>query len=184
MTRDLVPTPGQTIGPFFAFALQYDGDAELVPDGHPGAVTLGGRVLDGAGQPVPDALVELWQADPAGAVVRAAGSLRRGDVFSGWGRCGTDDDGTWSFRTVVPGAPFWALTVFARGLLDRLHTRAYLPDRPDDALLTGLDPERRRTLRARATEGGFDFDIRLQGDGETVFLAFDRDRAARERTDG
>ena len=177
MTRELWPTPGQTIGPFFAFALQYDGDAELVPDGHPGAVTLGGRVLDGAGQPVPDAVVELWQADPAGGVVRAAGSLRRGDVFSGWGRCGTDDDGAWSFRTVTPGAPFFALTVFARGLLDRLHTRAYLPDAPGDALLAELDPGRRQTLRARPAGGGFVFDIRLQGEGETVFLAYSPDGA-------
>ncbi len=134
-------------------------------------------MLDGAGQPVPDALVELWQADRDGAVVRAGGSLHRDGTFSGWGRCGTDDDGAWSFRTVTPGAPFFALTVFARGLLDRLHTRAYLPDAPDDALLAGLDPGRRQTLRARPAEGGFVFDIRLQGDGETVFLAYSPDRA-------
>ena len=140
-------------------------------------MTLRGRVLDGAGQPVPDALVELWQADPAGEAVRASGSLHRAGTFTGWGRCGTDEDGAWSFRTVTPGAPFFALTLFARGLLDRLHTRAYLPDAPGGRAAAGLDPARRRTLRASADEEGFVFDIRLQGDGETVFLTYSSDQA-------
>ena len=177
------PTPGQTVGPFFAFGLEYDGDSELVPPGRAGAIRLHGRVLDGAGDPVPDALVELWQADAAGLVVQRPGSLRRdGHTFTGWGRAPTDRTGSYSFTTVAPGParlgsaqfgdpPFFALTVFARGLLDRLFTRAYLPGHPDDRLLAGLDAARRATLVATEDEQGFVFDIRLQGEDETVFLS-------------
>ena len=89
------PTPGQTVGPFFAFGLEYDGDSALVPPGSPGAIRLHGRVLDGAGEPVPDALLELWQADADGLVVQRSGSLRRdGYTFTGWGRAATDRTGT------------------------------------------------------------------------------------------
>ena len=169
-------TPGQTVGPFFAFGLEYDGDSALVAQGTPGAIRLHGRVLDGAGEPVPDALVELWQAGPDGMVVQRSGSLRRdGFTFTGWGRAATDSTGTYTFTTVTPGAPFFALTVFARGLLDRLFTRAYLPGHPDDKLLASLDPDRRATLVATPDEHGFVFDIRLQaderGEAETVFLS-------------
>ncbi|MCW2794420.1 MAG: protocatechuate 3,4-dioxygenase subunit alpha [Nocardioides sp.] len=179
---DLQPTPGQTVGPFFGYALPYDGSSDLVPPTHPDAVRFHGRVLDGAGDPVPDALLEIWQAGPDGAVPRAAGSLHRdGFTFTGWGRASTDGTGHYSFATLAPGptapgsAPYLAVTVFARGLLNRLFTRAYLPG--DDAalvadpLLASLDPERRATLVAAADDRGFVFDIRLQGDGETVFLA-------------
>ncbi len=170
-----LPTPGQTVGPFFSFGLEYDGDSSLVPDDHPDAVRLHGRVLDGAGQPVPDALIELWQADPAGRPVRAAGSMRRdGTTFTGWGRCGTDDEGRYAFTTLETGAPFFALAVFARGLLDVLFTRAYLPSAVDDAFLRTVDVSRRETLLARPEDGGFEFDIRLQGEGETVFLTHPR----------
>ncbi len=176
-------TPGQTVGPFFHFALPYDGGSDLVPPGRPDAIRLHGRVLDGAGDPVPDALVELWQAAPDGTVPRAAGSLRRdGFTFTGWGRAATDRAGTWSFSTLAPGAtspggaPFFALTVFARGLLNRLFTRAYLPGDgralDADPLLSTLPPERRATLVATADDQGFAFDIRLQGGDETVFLTY------------
>jgi protocatechuate 3,4-dioxygenase, alpha subunit len=168
-------TPGQTVGPFFAFGLQYAGDAALMPADHPDAVTLHGRVLDGAGEPVPDALVEVWQVGPDGLVVQQAGSLRRdGDTFTGWGRCGTDADGRYAFTTLTPRAPFFALTVFARGLLDRLFTRAYLPDAAINAFLHSVG-DRRATLLATRDEGGFVFDIHLQGDNETVFLVYPRD---------
>ena len=171
----LPATPGQTVGPFFAFGLEYDGDAALVPPDHPDAITLHGRVLDGAGQPVPDALVELWQTDADGRVVQETGSLRRdGTTFTGWGRCGTDATGAWSFTTVRPGASYFALTIFARGLLNRLFTRAYLRDAVDDAFLHGIDPARRHTLVATPDAGGFAFDVRLQGDDETVFLTYPR----------
>ena len=101
----LVPTPGQTVGPFFGYALPYPHDAELVPPGSPGAIQLHGRVLDGRGEPVPDALLELWQAAPDGSVVQQPGALRRdGWTFTGWGRASTDNAGRYSFTTLAPGA--------------------------------------------------------------------------------
>ncbi len=181
---DLTPTPGQTVGPFFGYALPFDGDARLVPGSHPGAIRLHGRVLDGAGDPVPDALVEIWQADADGGVSRAAGSLHRdGFTFTGWGRAATDNVGHYSFTTVVPGAtvpgaaPYVAVSVFARGLLDVLRTRAYLPgaaDRPD-RFLSSVPRDRQATLVMAPDEHGLVFDIRLQGEGETVFLTHPRD---------
>lgn len=171
----LVPTPGQTIGPFFGYALPYDGDSVLVPPGHPDAIRLHGRVLDGAGDPVPDALVELSQAAPDGTFPTGAGSLRReGHDFTGWGRASTDNDGHYSFTTLAPGAPFFGITLFARGLLNRLFTRAYLPENAADAFLAGVDAARRATLLTTADEHGFRFDIRMQGEGETVFLGYPR----------
>jgi protocatechuate 3,4-dioxygenase alpha subunit len=183
----LAATPGQTVGPFFGYALPFDAGPELVPPGAPGAIRLHGRVLDGAGRPVPDALLELWQADSDGVVPREAGSLRRdGYAFTGWGRAATDNDGRYVFSTRVPGAtvpgaaPFFAVTVFARGLLNRLFTRAYLPEDAAalaaDPLLSSLDGERRETLVARPDEHGYVFDVRLQGAGETVFLSYPRHR--------
>lgn len=165
-----VPTPGQTVGPFFHDALPFPRDRELVPPGSPGSVVLRGRVLDGAGEPVPDALVELWQTAPDGTVVQQPGSLRRdGVTFTGWGRCATDGEGRWSFVTLRPGTPYVALTLLARGLLDRLQTRAYLPDAPDDDLLAALGP-RAATLRCTDDGDGLLIDLRLQGEHETVFL--------------
>lgn len=173
----LTPTPGQTVGPFYGFALPFDGGPELVPPGSPGAIQFHGRVLDGAGAPVHDSLVEIWQAGPDGRPVQTPGSLHRdGFTFTGWGRTGTDNAGRFSFTTLRPGGPrpFVAVTVFARGLLDRLFTRAYLPgpDLADDPFLSTLDPARRDTLIAVAEPAGFRFDIRLQGPDETVFLHF------------
>ena len=181
----LAPTPGQTVGPFFGFALPFDRGHELVPPGRSGAIRLHGQVLDGAGRPVPDALIELWQVDGDGVVSREPGSLRRdGYTFTGWGRAATDNAGHYSFSTVAPGAsvpgaaPFFALTVLARGLLNRLFTRAYLPEDTqaltDDPLLAALEPERRATLVASPDEHGYAFDIRLQGPAETVFLSYPR----------
>jgi protocatechuate 3,4-dioxygenase alpha subunit len=182
---DLTPTAGQTVGPFFHYALPYPGDSELVPPGHADAIRFHGRVLDGAGDPVPDALLEIWQADADGRIVQEPGALRRdGFTFTGWGRAATDPDGHYSFSTLRPGAtapgaaPFVAITVFARGLLDRLLTRAYIPGDPGllaaDPLLAGLDAERRKTLIAAEDAAGLRFDIRLQGQGETVFLRHPR----------
>lgn len=177
----LPPTPGQTIGPFFGYALPFERGHELVPPARPDAIRLHGRVLDGAGEPVPDALVEIWQAGPDGVVPQVAGSLQRDDhTFTGWGRAETDRTGRYRFSTVVPGptspgaAPYVAVTVFARGLLDRLFTRAYLPG-ATDALLASLPADRRATLVAEPDERGLVFDIRLQGKGETVFLTYTRD---------
>jgi protocatechuate 3,4-dioxygenase, alpha subunit len=170
-------TPGQTVGPFFGYALPYAGGADLVHPADPAAVLLTGRVLDGAGEGVPDALLEIWQADADGRLVRQAGSLHRdGFTFTGWGRAATDNTGRYRFTTVRPGAvgrvPFIAMTVFARGLLDRLFTRVYLPGTGEDALLAGLPDERRRTLIATDDGGRLHFDVRLQGTDETVFLRY------------
>ncbi|OBH86898.1 protocatechuate 3,4-dioxygenase subunit alpha [Mycobacterium scrofulaceum] len=179
-------TPGQTVGPFLDLGLPYPGGDALVGERHPHAVRLRGAVYDGAGEAVPDALVELWQPDGAGRIPRQAGSLRRrhdGDApFTGWGRCATDAAGRYAFTTLAPGPtepgrpPFFALTVFARGLLDRLFTRAYLPDGNvgADPLLVALAAERRATLLCvRESDcADYRFDIHLQGPRETVFLAY------------
>lgn len=179
------PTPGQTVGPFFHDALPYEHGPELVPPGSPGSVRLHGTVRDGAGAPVPDALVEIRQADAEGRVPRVEGSLRRSGgaraVFTGWGRAATDPGGRFAFTTVEPGpareggAAFLGVTVFARGLLDRLVTRAYLPGPGADAdpWLAGLDDARRETLvMVREADGSLRFDVHLQGPRETVFLTF------------
>jgi protocatechuate 3,4-dioxygenase alpha subunit len=177
----LPPTPGQTVGPFYGFALPYAGGNELVPPGRPGSIRLHGTVRDGNGDPVPDALLEIWQVDEQGTVPREPGSLHRdGFTFTGWGRASTDRTGEYSFTTIVPGptgdaAPFFAMTVFARGLLNRLFTRAYVPDHPalaSDRLLSSLPAERRESLVATPVADGLLFDVLLQGDGETVFLAY------------
>ena len=185
MSSGRVPgaTPGQTIGPFFGFALPYAGGEDLVPRNHPDAVRLTGRVLDGAQNPVPDALLEIWQADERGHIVAEPGSLRRdGYTFTGWGRSATDNTGRYSFTTLRPGAtapdrlPFFACVVFARGLTNRLFTRIYLPADADaqaaDPLLSALPEDRRRTLLAVEEAGVLTFDVRLQGEDETVFLAY------------
>jgi protocatechuate 3,4-dioxygenase alpha subunit len=184
-------TPAQTIGPFFRFALPLDDGPFLVSPDAPGAVRVAGRVLDGAGQPVSDALVEIWQAAPG---TGTAGDDRTDDPspgsgFRGFGRCPTDAAGRYRFVTakpsaVPPDAPHLTVLVFARGLLNHLVTRLYFPDEDAanavDPVLSALpDPARRDTLIARrdgpeGTEGtggtSLAFDIRLQGDHETVFF--------------
>lgn len=190
---DLVATPGQTVGPFFGYALPFAGGNELVPPGSPGAIRLHGTVLDGAGAPVPDALLEIWQLDADGAVPREQGSLHRdGYTFTGFGRAATDDTGRYVFTTVAPGAgrdaagdvagdvagraPFIAMTVFARGLTNRLFTRVYPPADEAllaaDPLLASVPADRRGTLVATADEHGLVFDVVLQGENETVFLTY------------
>ena len=177
---ELACTPGQTVGPYLHLGLTYPGDNQLVSDKQADAIRLHGAVYDGAGDPVPDALVELWQPGPDGQVVRQAGSLRRdGQTFTGWGRCATDVAGRYSFSTLIPGArtgraAFFSVTVFARGLLDRLFTRAYLPTEQfeTDPLLRALAADRRDTLVCREDGSTLRFDIHLQGPAETVFLSF------------
>lgn len=179
----LVPTPAQTVGPFFAYALPFPGDDRLVVPGRSDAIRLHGSVLDGAGGGVPDALLELWQATPDGKVPQESGSLHRDDwTFTGWGRASTDDTGRYSFTTLRPGAtepgaaPFFLLTVFARGLMNRLFTRIYLPGDATaleaDGLLSSIPADRRATLIALAEPTGYRFDVRLQGESETVFLSY------------
>jgi len=172
-SQKLAQTPSQTVGPFFHFALEYNGSAQLVPGHHPNAIALHGTVFDGMGSPVPDALVEIWQTDAAGEIPRQLGSLDRdGLTFTGFGRSATNRAGAFQFTTVRPGTSFVLVTVFARGLSHHLVTRAYLAD-IDDTLLRSLPPHRRSTLVAiEDSTRSYRFDIRLQGHNETVFLEY------------
>jgi protocatechuate 3,4-dioxygenase alpha subunit len=181
--RTLRATPGQTVGPFFAYGVGYDRMHQVAHPHAPGTVLLGGTVYDGVGAPVPDAFVEIFGADADGVVPQRRGSFRRDDhTFTGFGRAFTNDDGRFEFFTRNPGAApgraaFFAAIVYARGLPDRLHTRIYLPDDAaalaTDRLLQGLGSEDRATLVAeRMPDGSLRHDIRLQGENETVFLAF------------
>lgn len=181
-------TPSQTVGPFFACCLTPEaygapgiaGNEVATPDAPGARIRIEGRVLDGAGEPVPDAMIEIWQADGEGRYPDGAGNA----AVRGFGRAETDADGRFAFATVKPGpvpgpggapqAPHIAVSVFARGLLNRLATRLYFPDEPgnaDDPVLALVPPERRGTLVARTPSAGvYAFDIRLQGEDETVFF--------------
>lgn len=191
--ESMLPTPSQTVGPFYGYALPFPGGGDIAPLGHPDTVTLQGYVLDGEGKPLPDALVELWGPDPDGSLPTTDGSIRRdpasggylgrnGVEFTGWGRIQTDANGHWYARTLRPGtrgqgAPYISVCVFARGLLMHLFTRIYLPGDEAalaaDPLLAHLDEQRRATLIAVAEgKDTYRFDIRLQGEDETVFLEF------------
>jgi protocatechuate 3,4-dioxygenase, alpha subunit len=183
------PTPSQTVGPFFHDALLAEDLSELVSPNYPGAVRIEGTVYDGAGEPVPDAMVEIWQASEEGRYTDPTddreGSAPDPEAFSGFGRTGTDTDGRFSFLTVKPGsvpgpegspqAPHVMVSIFARGLLKRLVTRIYFPDENEsntlDPVLSSIeDPGFRKTLVAHEEGGVLRFDVRLQGDDQTVFF--------------
>lgn len=179
----LEPTPGQTIGPFFAYGTTFPKKHEVAFPHSPGAIVVSGVVYDGAGAPIPDCMVEIFGADTDGQVPQRRGSFHRDDhTFTGWGRSFTTDEGKYEFWTRNPGqelgkAPFFAVVIFARGLPNKLHTRIYLPEFTEelvaDPLLKQLSEAERNTLIAtRTPEGGLDHDFHLQGDQETVFLAF------------
>jgi protocatechuate 3,4-dioxygenase, alpha subunit len=176
-------TPSQTAGPFLSIGLWWPDGPQVVPAGTPGSFDIGGAVRDGAGAPVLDALVETWQADPDGRFAHPDDP--RGPVAEkvGWfGRSTTQDGGLWRVHTVKPGrlptrdggteAPHLTVSVFARGLLDRVVTRIYFADEDNsaDPVLAALPPERAATLIAQRGDGGYRFDIVLQGPGETVFF--------------
>jgi protocatechuate 3,4-dioxygenase, alpha subunit len=155
-------TPSQTVGPFLSIGLPFEQGPFAVPEGTPGAIRISGRVLDGAGEVVPDALVETWQAGL--------------ELFA---RCPTDARGAWFVVTLPPEpvdgqAPHLAVSLFARGLLHRVVTRIYLAEHaaahPDDPVLARVPAGRRGTLIAEPTRDGHRFDIRIQGPGETVFF--------------
>lgn len=143
--RKRPPTPSQTVGPFFGFALPFEGDSHAGDDER-----LEGRVLDGAGEPVSDALVEVSE----------------GDQFA---RCRTDPEGAFHFALQAPADGFFHATVFARGLLRPLYTRIYLPDAAE-RVPAEVDPGRRATLVAHREDGVLNHDIHLQGEIETVFF--------------
>ena len=185
----LAPTPSQTVGPFFHIGLPWRGWNQLVDAGDPAALALRGTVTDADGEPVDDALIEIWQANRLGRYahpedVREEIPLEPG--FVGFGRCGTDAAGAYEFLTVKPGpvpapgggmqAPHIEVTVLARGLLKRLVTRVYFPDEAqaneaDPALGSVDDPQARARLVAVPEGDGLRFDISLQGEGETPFFA-------------
>lgn len=155
-------TPSQTVGPFFRFGLEWMQHHAIAAPGGPGASEISGAVYDGTGLAVPDAMLEFWSAPH-------------------FQRCMTANDG--SYRLVVPRpdpigdqAPHVDVSVFARGLLQRLVTRIYFPDEEaanaSDPVLALVPPQRRRTLVATGTGGRFRFDVHLQGPQETVFFAY------------
>ncbi len=193
-------TPSQTVGPFFAYGLVSNGAYDwpdafsydlVTPDTSGERVRIEGRVLDGDGAPVPDAMLEIWQADAQGRFSDPQDT--RGPTnssFRGFGRVGTSPEGGYAFDTIKPGAvpgeagamqaPHILMAVFARGMLLQLYTRIYFDGEPanaGDAVLQLVPEDRRGTLIAKADGQGlpaqavYRFDIRLQGDGETVFFA-------------
>lgn len=178
-------TPSQTVGPFFSEALTpAEGGAGapgwcLAAEDAPGAaICIRGMLLDGAGDPVCDGMVEIWQADAEGRFPDGTGS------FPGFGRSATDEAGEFRFRTIKPGpvspgsAPHVSAAVFARGMLNHAFTRIYFSDESAanarDAVLLAVEPERRETLVAHRDKDGaeptYRFTIRLQGEDETVFF--------------
>lgn len=186
------PTASQTVGPFFHLGFVYLERENLLPDGTAGErIAIRGKVLDGDGNVVPDAILEVWHADSVG---RYFGENSRHNSspprLVGFGRVETDDNGEFRFTTIKPGrvpspdgslqAPHIVVTLFSRGLLKPLHTRVYFPDEPsnaDDPVLKLVPPQRRSTLiAARSSEDGsqslLHWNIVMQGNGETVFFDY------------
>ncbi len=180
-------TPSQTVGPYFAIGVPFPGSHLIVPEGTQGAIRITGTIYDGRGDVIPDHLIEFWQADGDGrfADIYGYGDQSSLDGFRGFGRYGVEDgDGTYEIVTVKPGrapspsgelqAPHIDVTLFARGMLNRVVTRVYFADEGDanasDPVLARVPAERRHTLLAQPTDDGYRFDIHLQGAGETVFF--------------
>ncbi len=198
-------TPSQTVGPFFAYGLapkgrcQWDpngsyswketvGDNLITPDATGQKIRIEGRVIDGDGKPINDAMIEIWQADSQGRYAHARGEQPRPNAkFTGFGRSATDKDGVYSFDTVKPGAvagpngarqaPHIVVCIFSRGMLRQIYTRLYFEDEAtnaSDQILTLVPGDRRGTLIAHKEMRGalpvYRFDIRVQGDNETVFF--------------
>ncbi len=191
MTREqLLQTGSQTVGPFFHDGLIFGGENILVTEQTAGQrILLTGSVLDGDAVPVPDALVEIWQPDAQGFFNHPAdpNQARADKSFRGFGRADTVNHGQFLFKTIKPGAvigadgkpqaPFINVRIFSRGMLIHAVTRIYFADDPanaDDPVLRALAPARRATLLATRSDYGdlptYHFDIRLQGNGETVFF--------------
>jgi protocatechuate 3,4-dioxygenase, alpha subunit len=190
-------TPSQTVGPFFEYGLTPHGayrwnDAFtnnlVTPDASGERIRVEGRVLSGDGQPVPDAMLEIWQADAQGRFANQQDKRTLPNAtFEGFGRCGTDSSGAYAFDTIKPGsvpdpdgkpqAPHLLLAVFARGMLRHLYTRIYFDDEAgnaSDPVLALVPTDRRVTLIARRAPAHgntvYQLDLQLQGDGETVFF--------------
>jgi protocatechuate 3,4-dioxygenase alpha subunit len=192
----LKQTPSQTVGPFFAYGLsapqygyQYTAIAsdQVADDLTPGErIRITGQVFDGAGAPVNDAMIEIWQADSEGRYAHPADRRDSNQRFRGFGRfgTGTDSENRFSFHTIKPGsvdgaqAPHINVIVFMRGMLTHAYTRIYFSDEGEanarDPVLQGVPADRRHTLMATRQETPtatlYRFDIRMQGENETVFF--------------
>jgi len=182
-------TTSQTVGPFFLIGLDRMSQNDLAPAGVSGdRIEIAGRVVDADGAPVPDAVIEIWQANAHGRYAHPEDLQDKplDPRFRGYGRCATDDEGRFHFTTVKPGqvpapdgtlqAPHIAVSVFMRGLLIRLTTRIYFPDEPAngaDFALNLVEASRRGTLIAKKVagrEGVLEWDVILRGPVETVFF--------------
>jgi len=185
----LQATTSQTVGPYFKIGLQWLNQNNLAPEGVSGErVTIEGRVLDGDGVPVSDALLEIWQANAHGKYAHPEDTQSRllEPGFTGYGRVPVDKSGAFRFTTIKPGpvpgpggkdqAPHLLVSVFMRGLLIRLVTRIYFPNDPrntEDYILNLVAPERRSTLIAKpgsSRPGTLEWNVVLQGENETVFF--------------
>ncbi len=184
-------TPSQTVGPYFSIGFAWMERSDLT-EGTTGCPRLNirGRILDGDGQPVPDAVIEIWQADARGRYALPEDAAANGGAreFWGFGRVSVDEKGEFRFTTVKPGAvrgpdgtqqaPHLEVSVFMRGLLRRLITRMYFPEEPRNETdpVLGLVPAGRRcTLVAQSVPAEpetLDWDVHLQGDQETVFFEY------------
>jgi protocatechuate 3,4-dioxygenase, alpha subunit len=182
MSRTL--TPSQTIGPYLHILFGWETSCDM-SGGAAGAIDIAFRVLDSDGAPLADAMVEIWQAHPSGRYAHPEDTQDKALVvgFTGFGRAVTGTDGIAKFRTLKPGAvpgrgntlqaPHLNVSVFGRGLLNRLPTRLYLPGdalNANDPVLASVPEDRRGTLIARPEREGYAFDVRLGGPGETVFF--------------
>ena len=185
-------TPSATVGPYFAYGLTPGKDYPFremfgakveTPDSGGERIRIEGRVFDGDGAGIPDAVVEIWQADARGHYAHPADRARPNTGFRGFARCGTNADGQYAFDTIKPGvvagadgkpqARHIAVAVFARGMVRHVYTRIYFADDPavaSDAILAMVPADRRKTLQARLEGGVYRFDIRVQGGDETVFF--------------
>jgi protocatechuate 3,4-dioxygenase, alpha subunit len=185
-------TPSQTVGPYFHFSLTAE-TAEVTdlvgPKTEGERIKVMGIVRNGAGEPLPDAMIEIWQANAAGRYNHPADTQAKplDPDFCGFGRCGTNADGQFHFKTIKPGAvpgrgnslqaPHINFAIFARGLLKQLYTRLYFADEPaneNDPVLALVPEARRQTITANRSNGPdgpvYRFDIVLRGEGETVFF--------------
>jgi protocatechuate 3,4-dioxygenase, alpha subunit len=184
-------TTWQTVGPYFRIGLERLFAHDVAAEGALGErVSVHGRVVDGTGLPIPDAIIEVWQANAAGKYAHPEETQDKliEQAFRGFGRIPTDDEGNFRFSTIKPGpvpgpgnidqSPHLVITVVMRGLLRGLATRAYFPNEPQfatDPILQLVDPARRSTLILQPSPeqaGLFHWEIRMQGDGETVFFDF------------
>lgn len=171
MTMTRWPSASQTVGPFFNPPIKLAGFGEAFPDANP--LTLTGRLLDGAGAPIGDAMIEAWQADPSGHLKMPDG---RG-FSSGFTRVCTDKEGRFTIHTQAPGAvegdaPHLVVTVFARGLLRHLFTHVYLAANAHDAVQTLAGARAATMIATQQNAQTYTWDIHLQGAQETVFFDF------------